>query len=98
MIAEAKINPQRYGRLLAKVLPGIIETEEENERMLTEVDKLWDKDLSPEEAKLLNLMVKLIQDFEDKNYNLNATTPLHILKHFMEVRRTKPRDLWGVFG
>jgi HTH-type transcriptional regulator/antitoxin HigA len=98
MIAERKVNPQRYGRLLAKALPGIIETEEENERILAEVDKLWDKDLSPEEAKLFNLMVKLIQDFEDKHYNLNATTPLHILKHFMEVRGAKPRDLWEVFG
>ena len=98
MIAERKFNPRLYGRLLAKALPGITETEEENERMLAEVGKLWDKDLSPEEAKLFNLMVKLIHDFEDKNYNLNTTTPLHILKHFMEVRGAKPRDLWEVFG
>jgi HTH-type transcriptional regulator/antitoxin HigA len=57
-----------------------------------------DKELSPEGAKLFNLMVKLIQDFEDKHYNPNATTPLHILKHFMEVRGAKPRDLRKVFG
>jgi hypothetical protein len=37
MIAERNINPRLYGRLLAKALPGIIETEEENERMLAEV-------------------------------------------------------------
>lgn len=98
MVAELKINPRIYGRLLAKAFPGIIETEEENERMLAEVDKVWDKDLSPEEAKLFNLMVKLIQDFEDKHYDLNATTPLDILKHFMEVRGAMPRDLWEVFG
>jgi hypothetical protein len=32
MVAEVKINPRIYGRLLAKTLPGIIETEDENER------------------------------------------------------------------
>jgi HTH-type transcriptional regulator/antitoxin HigA len=66
--------------------------------MLAEVDKLWDKELSPEEAKLFNLMVKLIQDFEDKHYNLERHDPLHILKHFMEVRGAKPRDVRDVFG
>jgi hypothetical protein len=32
MVAEVKINPRIYGGLLAKTLPGIIETEDENER------------------------------------------------------------------
>jgi len=37
------VNAQRYGRLLAKTLPAIIETEEENERMLAAVEPLLDK-------------------------------------------------------
>ena len=41
--AAVKINPQRYGRLLARVLPVRIETEEENDRMLREVRKLIEK-------------------------------------------------------
>jgi HTH-type transcriptional regulator / antitoxin HigA len=43
-------------------------------------------------------MVKLVQDFEDKHYNLNATTPMLILNHFMEVRGKKAKDLWPLFG
>jgi HTH-type transcriptional regulator/antitoxin HigA len=97
-IAKPKIDSGLYGRLLAKALPSVIETEKENERLLAEVDKLMDKDLTPEEARLFDLMVKLIEDFEERRYSFEATTPRDILKHFMEVRHVKPRDLWDIFG
>jgi HTH-type transcriptional regulator/antitoxin HigA len=43
-------------------------------------------------------MVKLIEDFEDQHYQLNASTPQGILRGLMEARGIKPRDLWSVFG
>jgi len=92
------INARKYGRLLAKTLPRIIETDEENERLLSEVDKLMSKDLTPEEGVLLDLMVKLIEDFEEKHYDFRATTPLHILNHFMEARKVQPKRLWPIIG
>jgi HTH-type transcriptional regulator/antitoxin HigA len=92
------IDTRKYGRLLAKTLPRIIETQVENERMLAEVDKLMSRELSPEEGMLLDLMVKLIEDFEDKQYDFKATTPLEILKHFMDVRRVRPKELWPIIG
>src|SRR5215471_10367402 len=96
MIAEPTVNPRRYGKLLAKTLPAVIETEEENERMLAELEPLFDKGekRTPEEDRLYKLMLH----FEDKHYDFHATTPLNILKHFMEVRDVKPKDLWEVFG
>ena len=49
--AVHKINETRYRRLLSRTMPVVIETEEENERMLAIVEKLMDKgeNLSPEE-------------------------------------------------
>jgi HTH-type transcriptional regulator/antitoxin HigA len=87
-------------KLLGKALPAIIETEEENERMLAAVEPLFDKgeDRTPEEDRLYKLMLQLIEDFEDKQYNFQATTPLNILKHLMKVRDVKPKHLWDVFG
>ena len=38
-----KIDPTRYKRLLSQTMPVIIETEEENERMLKVIEKLMDK-------------------------------------------------------
>ena len=54
--AVHKINETRYRRLLSRTMPVVIETEEENERMLAIVEKLMDKgeNLSPEEDKLLS--------------------------------------------
>ncbi len=99
MTATAKLNEKKYAKLLAKALPGVIETEEENNRLLVQVDHLMDKErLSPEESKLLDLLVKLIEEFEEKRYALNASTPHSILLDIMETRGIKQSDLWPLFG
>jgi HTH-type transcriptional regulator/antitoxin HigA len=95
-----KIDPTRYKRLLSRTMPMVIESEEENERMLAIVEKLMDKgeDLSPEEEKLLKLFARLIEDFEQRYYHPTEATPLEILQHLMEARGVKQTHLWEVFG
>ena len=89
--AARKINPARYKRLLSRTMPVVIESEEENERMLAIVEKLMDKgeDLSPEEEKLLKLFARLIEDFEQRYYHPREATPLEVLQHLMEARGVK---------
>ena len=97
----AAIDRRKYAKLLAKTLPAVIETEEQNERMLREVERLIDKGrntLSPEEETLFKLMTALIEDFEEEHYQLNAATPVTILRELMAARDLQPRDLWEVFG
>src|SRR4051812_39879141 len=93
--AAVKIKPQKYGRLLAKVLPVRIETEEENDRMLLEAEKLLDKGdrRTPEEDALLNLLVHLIQQFEREFYHLGEATPHEILRELMAARGLRQSDL-----
>jgi Predicted transcription regulator containing HTH domain len=81
-------------------MPVVIESEEENERMLSVVEKLMDKgeDLSPEEEKLLKLFAKLIEDFEQQYYHPKEAEPLEVLQHLMEARGIKQNHLWEVFG
>jgi|SRR5256714_1293842 len=95
-----QFNQTRYRKLLSQVMPVAIETEEENERMLAVVEKLMDKgeDISAEEEALLRLLVTLIQDFEEKYYQPRDATPLEVLRHLMEARGLKPKDLWELFG
>ena len=95
-----QFNPTRYRKLLSQVMPVAIETEEENERMLAVVEKLMDKgeDISVEEEALLRLLATLIQDFEEKYYQPRDATPLEVLRHLMEARGLKPKDLWELFG
>jgi HTH-type transcriptional regulator/antitoxin HigA len=101
MVAPAKeINRQKYGKLLARVLPAVIETEEENEHFLAEVEKLIDKGdrRSPEEDKLLELMTTLIEDFEERHYPIPDAPPHEVLQELMRSRGLRQRDLLEIFG
>ncbi len=100
MSAAVTINPARYKRLLSKAMPIAIESEEDNERMLTVAEKLMAKgeNLSPEEGALLRLLGTLIQDFEERYYQPREATPLEILHHLMDARELKQSDLVEVFG
>jgi HTH-type transcriptional regulator/antitoxin HigA len=95
-----QFNRQQYKRLLTKVMPIPIETEEDNERMLAAVESLMGKGekLSAEEATLLRLLATLIEDFETKFYQPEDATPLEVLRHLMEERDLKQSDLWELFG
>jgi HTH-type transcriptional regulator/antitoxin HigA len=99
MSAVAKANRAKYGRLLARVQPAVIQTKEEYRRLMGEIDRLLDKDLTPEESRLFDLMVKLVQDYEERNVpQLDAAGPLDILRHLMEARGLTPKDMWEAFG
>lgn len=95
-----QFNSRQYKRLLTEVMPIPIETEEDNERMLTAVEQLMEKgeNLSVEEGALLRLLATLIEDFETKFYQPEDATPLEVLRHLMEERGEKQSDLWELFG
>jgi HTH-type transcriptional regulator/antitoxin HigA len=81
-------------------MPVVIETEEENARILAIVEKLMQKGekLSAEEEKLLKLLARLVADFEERFYRPSEATPLEVLHHLMEARGVKQSQLWEVFG
>ena len=81
-------------------MPVVIETEEENARMLGIVERLMKKgeNLSAEEEKLLKLLTRLVQDFEERVYRPSDATPLEVLHHLMKARGVKQSQLWEVFG
>ena len=88
-----------YSELLLKHQPRIIKTEEENEKSLEVVEELLSRStLTIEEDTLLELLVKLIEDFEEKNYQLNTSTPRSRLLHLLEARDLKLSDLEIVLG
>lgn len=98
--AVRRIDPARYKRLLSQTMPVIIETEAENERMLSVIEKIMEKgeNLSPEEEKLLKLLTRLVEDFEERYYHPRVATPLEVLQHLMESRDVKQTHLREVFG
>ena len=94
------VDPKRYGRRLAPKLPAVIRTEEENERLIAELepfDKRHDE-LTPEEREYSELLTVLIEAFEDANYAIEGSTSDSRLRSLMEEHGLRQRDLLDVFG
>jgi HTH-type transcriptional regulator / antitoxin HigA len=92
---------KRYGRLLARTVPRVIKTEEENERALAIVESLLEKgeaNMTPEEDELLELLADLIHNFEEKAYPIPKSAPHEIVAFLLEQRGLAPKDLWPVVG
>jgi HTH-type transcriptional regulator/antitoxin HigA len=93
------IDDKKYARVLAKVLPRVISTEEEHERTLAEVEKLMDKgeQRTAEEDAVLDLMVRLITAYEEERYPIPSFSPRDMLLYLMEQRGLRQADLLPIF-
>jgi HTH-type transcriptional regulator/antitoxin HigA len=88
-----------YGKLLARALPKVIQSEKENDRCMKTVLALEQKDtLTPEEKDLADLLTLLIEHFEEKHYQLPKASPLEAITFLMDQHGLKQKDLVGVFG
>ena len=97
----AVVDNTKYGQLLTETLPRKIETEEQNERYLQVIETLMDKgaaNFSPEEHALFDLLVTLIEDFEEKNYQMPNVLPHERIKYLLEEKQLRQKDLLPIFG
>ncbi|ELS02299.1 putative transcription regulator containing HTH domain [Xenococcus sp. PCC 7305] len=99
------LNNKNYLQLLAqaKIIPKIIETEAEYEQYLAVAENLIAKknNRTLEETTLFRLLVKLIEDYEEKVYDLedwSNLSPHEILQHLLESSGTRQTDLVGTIS
>jgi len=78
----------------------LIKTEAEYKEALELVGILMDKNLDPEseEGEKLNLLTKLVQDYEDNKYPDELPDPIDAILFRMEQQKLKPRDLIPYIG
>jgi HTH-type transcriptional regulator/antitoxin HigA len=92
------LNPAKYGRLCATVLPKVIETDAEFDRLVEVMESLDRKpDATPEEAALRDLLEKLIEDYDDQ-FELPEVPPHKMIAFLMEHRGLRQADLLPIFG
>ena len=93
------VDPEKYARLIAAVLPIPPRTERDNERLIEMLSSLDERgDFSVEEESLAELLAIVIEDFEQKRYALPAVTPNAALKALMEDRGLRHKGVWPVVG
>jgi len=99
--SAAKLNVPRYGDLLKRFAPKVIETVEENRLALRIVERLMsigDGKRSAEESALLSLLAALVEQFERKTYPATYAAPKDILRDLMEYNELKAADLADIMG
>jgi HTH-type transcriptional regulator / antitoxin HigA len=95
----SNVNEKTYAQLLVRTLPHVIRTDEECERLTTELMRLDERErLSPEEKELAELLSILIDEYEERRFPIRKASPQQTLKHLMEARNLTQKDLWKVFG
>ncbi len=92
-------NRKTYGTLLAEYQPKVITTEVENEQAIALAQELEHRsDLTSEEETFLELLVALIEKFENENYPIPQRNPHVTLRHLIEENNIKEEDLIDIFG
>ena len=100
MIANANLDLKTYSFLLLETTPKIIENDEEYDYFLSLAEDLLEKGQSKslEEKSLLKLLVLLIEEYEEKNFQLKASSPNELVKHLMQAKDLKHKDLIPLFN
>jgi HTH-type transcriptional regulator/antitoxin HigA len=93
------LNEKTYGQLLRRALPHVIRTDEECERLTSELLRLDENEgATREEKELAELLTVLIDEYEARRYPIRQASPRQTLHHLMEARSLTQKDLWKVFG
>ena len=93
------INSETYGQLLVKYQPKVIATESENELAIALASELeYKTNRTLEEEAILELLVTLIEKFEDEHYPIPEGTPNQMLINLMEASNIKQENLVGIIG
>ena len=98
---KQKFDLRKYSRLVSKVAPLVIETNEEFERADTEVGRLLKKgydNLSVEEKRLLALLSRLIEDYEERTFPIPDSLPHQTLQFLMKQNDLRQADLVSIIG
>lgn len=98
---RAVIDNGKYSEMLTETLPRKIQTEEQNERYLDRVEKMMDKgapNFSPEEHEIFDLLVVLIEEFEEREYPMPDIEPHERIKYLLEEQGLRQKDLLPIFN
>ena len=75
-----------------------IKTEQDYENTLNRIDKLMDAKPNTLEMDELDILVTLVEVYEEKHYKIDAPDPISAIKFRMEQENLQQKDLIPLFG
>jgi HTH-type transcriptional regulator/antitoxin HigA len=92
-------NSQKYQQLLVNYQPKLIRTEDENQKALSIVEELMHRqNRTIEENELYELLILLIEKFEQEFYQPPTTTPHSMIAFLLEQQNLDRQALTEVLG
>lgn len=89
-----RVSPN-YTDLLSRIPPKVIRTELENEQYIQALYELEHRlePLTPEEQELSDLLTLIIEDFEERQYQLPRASPAETVAFLMEQQGITAEDI-----
>lgn len=75
-----------------------IHTKKDYERALALIDRLWDARPNTKEGDTLEVLVTLVEAYEDKNFPMLPPDPVKAIRFRMEQMGMEKSDIVGILG
>jgi HTH-type transcriptional regulator/antitoxin HigA len=75
-----------------------IRTEKDYEVALIEIERLWGASVGSPEGDKLDVLVTLVEAYEEKHYPIPPPDPIEAILHYMESQGLTQRDLEPYIG
>src|SRR3989338_3932946 len=75
-----------------------IHTKKDYEKALALIDRLWDARPNTEEGDTLEVLVTLVEAYEDKNFPMLPPDPVKTIRFRMEQMGMEKSDIVGILG
>jgi len=75
-----------------------VKTEADYSRALAEIEKLWGAKADTREGDLLDVLLVLVEKYEDQHYPVSPPDPVEAIRFRMEQEGLKQIDLVKYFG
>lgn len=75
-----------------------IKTEKDYEEAMVKIDELWEAEPGSPEGDLLDILVTLVEAYEERHHPILPPEPVEAILHFMESQGLERRDLEPYLG
>lgn len=75
-----------------------IKSDKDYERALEEIDRLFKVKANTPEGDVLDILVALVEKYENEHFSIDAPDPVEALQYFMESRGLERTDLEAYIG
>ena len=90
--------PKRSSLRRTILKPRVIKTEADYEAVLTRIEKIFDATPNTPRGDELELLLLLVEHYEDQNFPIGLPDPVTAIRFRMEQQNLQPKDLVPYLG